>query len=294
MNITVLKVIAPMAFCVLITMLGGMLASNASLDDQSDATMEMIVMREVGHKLLLQSGDSTSRVLPVKLLANNQYQITFEKKLGFLPDSLMKIVKESLATAGLSKDYIVNVQRYGSSQMVYGYAVLAQEQKSILACRGRMQPKDFYSINIQFKDNAIISSRQQRTIYMGMPILAVLGYGLYTFNMMRRKKRILSAGEILLGNSLFNVADQYLVVNQEKKDLTEKETRLLEIFFQSPNQVIDRSRLQKEIWEDEGVIVGRSLDVFISKLRKKLEADTGLQLVNIHGKGYRLEVRDSA
>jgi len=69
-----------------------------------------------------------------------------------------------------------------------------------------------------------------------------------------------------------------------------KENKILLILAQSPNTVIERARLQKEIWEDEGVIVGRSLDMFISKLRKKLEIDPSIQLVNIHGKGYRLEV----
>jgi len=46
-------------------------------------------------------------------------------------------------------------------------------------------------------------------------------------------------------------------------DLTKTETRLLLIFASSPNEIIERSRLQKEIWEDDGVIVGRSLDMFI-------------------------------
>jgi DNA-binding response OmpR family regulator len=73
-------------------------------------------------------------------------------------------------------------------------------------------------------------------------------------------------------------------------ELTAKENKLLLIFARSPNTVIERGRLQKEIWEDEGVIVGRSLDMFISKLRKKLEGDLSIQLINIHGKGYKLEV----
>jgi len=58
----------------------------------------------------------------------------------------------------------------------------------------------------------------------------------------------------------------------------------------SPNEIIERSRLQKEVWEDEGVIVGRSLDMFISKLRKKLEVDPNINIVVIRGKGYKLEV----
>jgi DNA-binding response OmpR family regulator len=48
--------------------------------------------------------------------------------------------------------------------------------------------------------------------------------------------------------------------------------------------------LQKEVWEDEGVIVGRSLDMFISRLRKKFEKDPLVKIVNIHGKGYRLDI----
>jgi DNA-binding response OmpR family regulator len=72
--------------------------------------------------------------------------------------------------------------------------------------------------------------------------------------------------------------------------LTGTETRLLLILAASPNQTIQRSRLQKEIWEDEGVIVGRSLDMFISKLRKKLELEPDTKIVVVRGKGYRLEV----
>jgi DNA-binding response OmpR family regulator len=72
--------------------------------------------------------------------------------------------------------------------------------------------------------------------------------------------------------------------------LTGTETRLLLIFAMSPNETIERSRLQKEIWEDEGVIVGCSLDMFISKLRKKLELDPTSKIVVILGKGYKLEI----
>jgi DNA-binding response OmpR family regulator len=58
----------------------------------------------------------------------------------------------------------------------------------------------------------------------------------------------------------------------------------------TPNEAIERNRLQKEIWEDEGVIVGRSLDMFISKLRKKLEPDPTIKIAVIRGKGYKLEI----
>jgi DNA-binding response OmpR family regulator len=94
-----------------------------------------------------------------------------------------------------------------------------------------------------------------------------------------------------LGSVLFDAQERKLIINKETIDLTGTETRLLLIFAMSPNETIERSRLQKEIWEDEGVIVGRSLDMFISKLRKKLECDPNINIVVIRGKGYKLEIR---
>ena len=93
-----------------------------------------------------------------------------------------------------------------------------------------------------------------------------------------------------LGSILFDMKNRKLLVNKNTIDLTGTETRVLRIFASSPNEAIERGRLQKEIWEDEGVIVGRSLDMFISKLRKKLEPDPNIKIAVIRGKGYKLEI----
>lgn len=53
---------------------------------------------------------------------------------------------------------------------------------------------------------------------------------------------------------------------------------------------MDRDAIQKAIWEDEGYFVGRSMDVFISRLRKYLHVDPSVQLTNVHGVGYKLEI----
>ncbi|HNC32102.1 MAG TPA: winged helix-turn-helix domain-containing protein, partial [Cyclobacteriaceae bacterium] len=77
---------------------------------------------------------------------------------------------------------------------------------------------------------------------------------------------------------------------QETIELSRKETTLLKLFAENPNELLLRDRLLKEVWENEGVITGRSLDMFVSKLRKKLRHDPSVKLINVHGKGYRLEV----
>jgi DNA-binding winged helix-turn-helix (wHTH) protein len=74
-------------------------------------------------------------------------------------------------------------------------------------------------------------------------------------------------------------------------NLSKKECELLEIFVANPNQIIKREELTKNVWEDNGVFVGRSLDTCISKLRKKLQVDASIQLINIHGVGYKLEIK---
>lgn len=73
--------------------------------------------------------------------------------------------------------------------------------------------------------------------------------------------------------------------------LSKKECELLEIFVANPNKIIKREELTKKVWEDNGVFVGRSLDTYISKLRKKLKDDESIQLINIHGVGYKLEIK---
>ncbi len=93
-----------------------------------------------------------------------------------------------------------------------------------------------------------------------------------------------------LGSMSFDAETRKLMINGKSIDLTRTETRVLRIFALSPNEAIERSRLQKEIWEDEGVIVGRSLDMFKSKLRKKLELDPNIKIVVIRGKGYKHEI----
>ena len=97
-------------------------------------------------------------------------------------------------------------------------------------------------------------------------------------------------GTFILGSILFNAETRTLLIGGKTIDLTRTEARILAIFALSPNKAIERSLLQKEIWEDEGVIVGRSLDMFISKLRKKLETDPNINIVVIRGKGYKLEI----
>ncbi len=259
-------------------------------NDDFDISRREVLLRRIGHEILLQSGDSTSRVLPVKKIGENEYQIGFENELTFHADSLVNTTQRLLAKDPDARDYIVNVLNCGSSSVAYGYAISKNKKDDIIACIGREQPRACYMINIKFKPAGIITAKNEYLLY-SLPFLAFFGF---VFLRSVKPRRNLPDDQCTsmfnLGSVLFDAKSRKLILNGKTIDLTGTETRVLLIFASSPNETIERSRLQKEVWEDEGVIVGRSLDMFISKLRKKLEFDPKIKIVVIRGKGYKLEI----
>ncbi len=249
-----------------------------------------VLLRRIGDELLLQSGDSKSRVFPIKKIVENEYQISFENKLTFQPDSLVNTTRRFLAKDPLVRDYVVKVLKCDNASVAYGFAISGNEKDDIVPCRGRVPPTACYMINIKLKPIGIYTS-QKGYLLGSLPFLAFIGF---IFLRSVKPGRTLPDGRyssmFTLGPVLFDAKNRKLIINGKIIDLTGTETRLLLIFASSPNETIQRSRLQKEIWEDEGVIVGRSLDMFISKLRKKLEFDPNIKITVIRGKGYKLEI----
>ena len=265
-------------------------AFNMKDNDDFDISRREILLRRIGHELLLQSGDSTSRVLPVEKIAENEYQIRFEHDLTFQTDSLVNTTQRLLTQDPLANEYVVNVVNCSNSSVAYGYAISKNKKNDIVACLGRVQPSACYRVNIKFKPTGIATAKNGYLLG-SLPFLAFVGF--IFFRSIKPGKALpayKNTDMFTLGSVFFDAKNRKLNVNGNTIDLTGTESRLLLIFAWSPNETIARSRLQKEIWEDEGVIVGRSLDMFISKLRKKLESDPNINIVVIRGKGYKLEI----
>lgn len=263
-----------------------------------DIARREILLRRMGHEILLQSGDSVSRVLPVKKIAGNEYQISFENAFTFQPEFLVNTTRRLLAEDPLARDYVVDVLNCADASVAYGFAISKNKKDDIVACIGRRQPIGCYMINIKFKPTAIITTRHE--YFLGaLSLLALVGF-IFLRSLKPQKARSDSqdtdlpssrhSDMLTVGSISFDTEARKLMINGKTINLTKTEARVLRIFALTPNEAIERSRLQKEIWEDEGVIVGRSLDMFISKLRKKLEVEPNIRIVVIRGKGYKLEI----
>ncbi|MCX7697524.1 MAG: response regulator transcription factor [Bacteroidales bacterium] len=93
-----------------------------------------------------------------------------------------------------------------------------------------------------------------------------------------------------IGDILFDARLQTLTYGTQVIHLTSKEADILKILFQNVDQVVPRTKLLLEIWKNDEYYASRNLDVYITKLRKKLSVDSKIKLINIHGEGYKLIV----
>lgn len=97
-----------------------------------------------------------------------------------------------------------------------------------------------------------------------------------------------------IGTLEFDYHTRKLSVGETIKTLSTKENELLRMFCESQNSVVNRNRLLMEIWGNDDYFVSKSLDVYITKLRKLLSADPAITLQNYHSVGYKLVVTNTA
>ncbi|WP_421919508.1 response regulator transcription factor [Marinifilum sp.] len=94
--------------------------------------------------------------------------------------------------------------------------------------------------------------------------------------------------ECFVGNYKFNIQKQTLELNGKIKTLTYREAQVLLMLFEKRNQVLERKLVLDQLWGDDSFFNARSMDVFITRLRKYLRDDSNIQIVNIRGIGYKL------
>lgn len=95
-------------------------------------------------------------------------------------------------------------------------------------------------------------------------------------------------GEVALGLYQFDTVRQQLCWQGQTRGLTHREAALLHRLYEQRNQVLSRAAILRELWGDDSFFNGRSLDVFISRLRRYLQDDPRIQFVNVRGIGYKL------
>lgn len=276
----------------LIALLSALLLLTYQNNREVETALTKIALRDAGNKLLLANGDSTSLILPVKKRNDSKYQLTFEKELTIHPDSLVSIVENSFKKAHLHPLYQIEVKQCHDFEVAYSYQKSNAISKDIIPCSGRILPQNCYYIEVQFvyvKTNTI----PYHWILLFIISLFAAIYFFFKKDIVKQqtKKNLIENG-VAIGKFQFYPEENKLMTEKTEINLSKKEVELLTLFVENPNKIIKREELSKKVWEDHGVFVGRSLDTYISKLRKKLSEDESIKLTNVHGIGYILEVKE--
>jgi DNA-binding winged helix-turn-helix (wHTH) protein len=245
-----------------------------------------VVLRDIGHQLLLSAKDSSSRVLPVRQLNENTYQVSFQNNFSFISDTLINLVQRTFQKNALAKDYIVNLRNCKQNETVFAFEINNQTG-DLTPCRGRTLEVGCYVIEIELLKKNTFN-------YLWLLLLIIpLGFaGFYVKDKFRKKEAAASIPDnddhIPLGNFQFYNGNNVLKIAHKTIALSEKEAKALKIFAENINETVEREKLMKEIWEDEGIVViSRNVDVLVSKLRKKLGDDNSLKFINVPGRGYK-------
>jgi hypothetical protein len=351
---------------------------KAGFDRDLRAKQANLFVRLIGHRLLMQSGDFTSRVLPVTEIKEGTFLLQFEKEFVFNHDSLTMLAHGLLPKTQFPSGYTVTVHDCISGGIVYGFQI-NNTLPDNLACVGRSQPAGCYTIEIAFpdlykdaekkdadislrtnenklskNDPQVVNPKETKLLEVALEEANSKIAELKSLNVESREANpiplpigteefkatafdyslinlvfsgmLVSLGVTLLiarfgkivtpvpvpdqnpattkesvpegsalGKFLFDVKGQRLFpiaieMASEVISLTDKECKVLELLNENFGELIPRETLMQKIWINEGVITGRSLDMFISKLRKKLSSDPELKITNVHGKGYKLEM----
>ena len=256
-----------------------------------------LALRRTADGLLRASGDSTSRIPAIEQVGSNVWRVRLEQP--FLYEALPGLLQSSLKLHGINRPYEVAVRRCDDATIDLGYHQLDYVQNNVVACGGREMPDGCHFIEIRF------SEKEQKWPFLagkiGVSLLILSGLGYWFFRRQNPVPVVVNARQegsagggsemdsLEFGQSSLDVAGQVLICGGVRQTLTFRETKLLRLFAASPDRLLERDYILQQVWADEGVLVGRSVDVFVSRLRKKLAGDSSVSIVAVHGVGYRLE-----
>lgn len=210
--------------------------------------------------------------------------------------SLGQIIKESLETRNFKVLHVLNGEE--------AFSVYNQEQPEILVLDVMMPKKDGFTLAKEIRKTNknipiifLTAKSQTKDVlegfehggndYLKKPF-SMEELIVRVHNLLGRVNLKTNHKAIAIGDFIFNYEKQYLLFNNEKALLTHRESELLYHLTEKKNDILDRTFILNKLWGNDDFFNARSMDVFISKLRKKLQKDPSVAIINVRGFGYKL------
>lgn len=263
----------------------GLVQCSAPETAQLDQSVNL-AMRRTMHYLLQEAGDSTARIPAVQRLGATGWQIQAPKNFNY--DRLPELLHSSLVLQGIHIPYDVTVVDCADAELQLGYTSIDWLANNQAPCGGRDMEAGCYLLQVHLKLSAPFNPYP----WIGLAVLSgCAAFAFWYFRLRRRKIDSTPSDDNWVSLGLARFSQQHLTLQQGEttQKLTYREAKLLAFLAAHPNQLLERERILESVWGEDGLVVGRSLDVFVSRLRKYLRA-AGVEIASVHGVGYRLEV----
>jgi Transcriptional regulatory protein, C terminal len=264
-----------------------------------------LALRRTAHVLLKQVGDSTSTIAPIEQTSETTYFVKLEHAFNY--DSLPIVLQHSFDAQEITSKYNVIVSDCNSAALILGYSSFDFLQNKDVPCGGRAQKKGCLNFSVTFDTPSVFALNSWKIVaFYACLLLLVIATLAYFFYNYFKKKAVISpfiapisaqkpdkAHLIYIGQTVFDTQNQTITIDKIEQKITFQEAQLLQLFCQHRNELLERDFILKTVWGDEGVLITRSVDVFVSRLRQLLKADSTLKIANVYNRGYRFETTDA-
>lgn len=263
--------------------------SMALPDDQLRQKQAHIAVRAIGDELLTYAEDHSSPVQPLQEINAQTLRLSFKAPLPINPDSLSWLAWEKLSP-DVTPRAIVNVLHASSEKVVYGFEVDHAAPKDI-PCLGRRLPAADYYVDVSF-DQPKPKLLGLHTLTVGIIGCVLVSLALFGISFFKKDlPELADHPTIQVKGMKLDLQTNQLLTRDKQIKLTDKEAHILSILFKHEGQLVSREYLTQEVWLNQGVVTSRSLDMYISRLRKKVKDLSHTEILNQRGKGYTLKVQ---
>ncbi len=265
-----------------------------------DTNKNALAVRQVGHDYLRAMGDSTSLIPAVREREDGSLVLPLGRCIDY--DDLLAACTLAMEQYGIRQAYTLALEDYISGEIFLGSLIYPfPTEFDAVACGGRDQEDRLANISITFE------REDKAATPTGFYWLGGFGFFLLVAAPLVGRMTAIRPADVpanasvavvvgepqalfITPTSYLNETALLLSIDGDEQDLTYREAKLLTYLANRPNEVLSRTDIHDAVWGEEGIITGRSLDVFVSRLRKKLAAADEVEIQTVHGVGYRFRV----
>lgn len=236
---------------------------------------------------LFRAADTLSQQVSVKRRSANCFFVT--AKLPVTSKSVDTLVQQAFSASHIGLDYELGVYNAEDDSLIYVASVKSSDVPMVV--EAGIQPDEIYkNFAVTFPSRSDFLMGQKDLWLLILLVLMLLFWAGYLLIRFFSGTTVHTKNQIQLSNSCLDFHNRSLTVNQSTFSLTYKENQILKLLFENPNQVIERKVFLENVWQEDGFFVARSMDVFISRVRKYLSEDHSIKIENLRSIGYRLHV----